>query len=256
MGQRSAVELTVPRGKSSTSRLALITDAENAWGQAIAEALATAGYRLALNAPSGAMPAAGEQRLGFACRLDRRAEAEAACQTIAAQMGPVDVLIHTDNEVEPVSVMECDEATLDRQLATNVKTAFFATQVFGAEMVRRGQGRIVYVSSIHDEKPTGSAVAYAMAKGALKMLSREAALALGPSGVRVNLIEMGAMVGDDQRFRSSLSAIYHDLGAKVPVGTLGMPNEVASVIVALLTDGGEFVHGAEIRVDGGFLLHY
>ncbi len=254
MGQRSAVELRVG-GEEAGGRVALITDAGNAWGQAMADVLAAAGYHLVLNSPHGAAEAAAG-RLGIAYRLDRRAEAEAARHQIATKLGEVEVLIHTDNWVEPVSVTGCDEATIDRQLAANLSTAFFATQVFGGAMALKGRGRIFYVSSIHDEKPTGSAVAYAMAKGALKMLSREAALALGPSGVRVNLIEMGAMAGDDERFKSSLSAMYRDLVARVPVGAVGRPEEVARVILGLLSSQAKFVHGAEIRLDGGFLFHY
>lgn len=238
--------------QTSPRPVALVTDLDNPWGLAVAEHLAEE-WELVVNSREGRRLSVAA--LSLSVGFDRREAAEAAARDIEAALGPVDLLVHTDNVVEALGVLDADEAALDRQLGANLATAFWCTQVFGGMMAARGAGAIIYVSSIHDQKPTASAFGYAAAKGGLRMLSREAALHLGRRGVRVNLIEMGAMDGDDVRFQSPLSKLYREFPQKVPAGRSGRPEDVALAVEALLR-AGPFVNGAEFRVDGGFLLHY
>lgn len=117
-------------------------------------------------------------------------------------------------------------------------------------------GKIIYVSTIHAEKPTGSAFTYSIAKGAVKMLSKEASLVLGRYGVSVNTIELGPLPSDNAIFQSTLSTLYDDYEYKVPNALLGSDEDLAELVAFLSSDYSRYMNGADIRLDGGFLLHY
>lgn len=234
--------------------VAFVTNVDHPWGKAVAEELLVQGYRLAVNSAEGRSGPSGA--MGLQVRLDDPSCVEQAAVAIASTLGPVDVLIHTDQVVERTTLRGCDPALVDRQLQANLYTAFWCTQVFGHRMAQRRQGHLLYVSSIHDEKPTGSAAIYAMAKGALKMLAHEATVALGGTGVHVNLLEVGAMVGDEGQFGEGMSPLYENFAQKVIGREAGRLTAVGAAVASLLSEGVDFVHGADVRVDGGLLLYY
>ncbi|MNE75690.1 putative 2,4-dienoyl-CoA reductase [compost metagenome] len=88
------------------------------------------------------------------------------------------------------------------------------------------------------------------------MLSKEAALVLGRHGVRVNTIELGPLEGDNDIFESDISTLYHDYEYKVPNAVLGSHDDLAELIHFLSSDSSRYINGSDIRLDGGFLLHY
>lgn len=88
------------------------------------------------------------------------------------------------------------------------------------------------------------------------MLAKEAALVLGRSGVSVNTIELGPIAGDNEQFESSLSTLYNDYEYKVPNAVLGNYDDLAELILFLSSDESRYMNGSDIRLDGGFLLHY
>lgn len=231
--------------------IALVSDVDNPFGAASADALEADGLTVVRNSPSGSHP-----RHDLASPLTTRTMVQSAAAVLARRVGAVSVLIHTHRLVTRATVTDCDPDTFDQALAVNLDSAFWLTQVFGQAMAQSGAGVILYLSSIHDEKPTGSAFPYSVAHGALKMLNREAALELGRFGVRVNLIELGAMEGDDRAFASDLSGLYRRFPDKVPGGRAGAPEDAAYAVRMLVDGRARHINGAEIRVDGGFLLHY
>jgi Dehydrogenases with different specificities (related to short-chain alcohol dehydrogenases) len=171
-------------------------------------------------------------------------------------LGPVDVMIHNCCAISPASVECCEETEFVEIMQKNVKSAFFCTQELGKRMAERGFGSIIFVSSIHNEKPTGSSFAYSTSQGAVKMLAHEAALFLGRSGIRVNVIEMGPVEGSDMTFQSPVSGLYDDYRYKVPGAKLGTDNDLAELAFFLAGEEAGYLNGADIRLDGGFLLHY
>ncbi|WP_127530268.1 SDR family NAD(P)-dependent oxidoreductase [Paenibacillus kobensis] len=171
-------------------------------------------------------------------------------------LGPVDVMIHNCCVIRPAAVESCEEAEFVDIMHRNAKSAFFCTQAIGQRMADRGSGSIIFVSSIHSEKPTGAAFAYSTSQGAVKMLAHEAALFLGRSGIRVNVIEMGPVEGMDVVFQSPISGLYNDFRYKIPGTKLGTANDLADLAFFLAGDEAGYLNGADIRLDGGFLLHY
>ncbi len=247
------------------NKVVFITEADNPSGRALITRLASEGARFLLNSASNGQAiqselercqSEGASALVIQINACKSSEVNEALSQAAEQLGTVDVLIHNNNLVEPGSVAYGDEEWFKRILNANAKSAFICTQAVGKQMVSKNYGKVVYISSIHAEKPTGSSFAYSASKGAVKMLSREAALKLGRHGVTVNTIEFGPVEGDNEVFHSEISSLYEDYTYKVPDAVLGTHEDLAELALFLSTDQSRYMNGADIRLDGGFLMHY
>ncbi len=246
-------------------QLVWVTDGDTAVGRALIRRLAQDGASLligsqtdgqALEEELALVKAQGLQAMLTAVNLtDAKATAEMLVQA-EERMGPVSVLIHNHDRVHRASVESCEEQDFIACMRDNAKTAFVCTQAAGALMAKRQSGSILYLSSIHAHKPTGSAFAYSAAKGAVHMLAKEAALALGRSGIRVNTVEIGALAGDQERFASEISTLYRDFPYKVPQAEPVTEAAIAELAAFLASDASRHLNGADIRLDGGFVLHY
>ena len=247
------------------NKVVFITEADNPSGRALITRLASEGARFILNSASGGRDiqaelqhchTEGSETVVIQIDPCKSLEVTEALEQAAAQVGTVDVLIHNNNLVEPGTVEHGDEEWFRRVLNANAKSAFVCTQAAGKQMASKNYGKVVYVSSIHAEKPTGVSFAYSASKGAVKMLAREAALKLGRHGITVNTIEFGPVEGDNDIFRSDISSLYEDYEYKVPNAVLGTHEDLAELALFLSTDQSRYVNGADIRMDGGFLMHY
>lgn len=246
-------------------KVVMVTDADSSIGEACIRRMADAGARLIVNSESN-----GERiRESLAYCHDIGADIRVTCiqlhssrqvnqrlAEICPAFGEIDVLVHNNHNVQSMTIEDGDEAMFHELMDTNVKSAFICTQAVGRRMAKRKSGRVIFIGSIHDEKPTGSSFAYSAAQGALKMLSKEAALELGRHGIQVNLIELGPFEGDDERFQSNISTIYDSYRYKIPRARTGSKEELADLVHFLASDQANYLNGADIRMDGGFVLHY
>ncbi|MDF2963002.1 MAG: short-chain dehydrogenase [Paenibacillus sp.] len=246
-------------------KVVFITDADSSSGKTLMNRLAVEGARFILNSPSGGeeiaanlayCQAAGSKAITVNIDLCQEAEVGLMLEEAAQRVGAVDILIHNQNLVVPASVESCDEELFLKIMNANAKSAFICTQAAGKQMAAGQSGKIIYISSIHAEKPTGSSFVYSVSKSAVKMLAREAAIELGRYGINVNTIEMGPVEGDDEMFRSPVSTLYEDYRYKVPNTILGTYDDLAECVLYLSTAQSRYMNGADIRLDGGFVLHY
>jgi glucose 1-dehydrogenase len=246
-------------------KVVFITDADSASGKAAIVRLADEGAHFILNSVSEGRhiqdqlahcESASSKAVVVHSDLCDKAAVAAVLEEASELLGTVDVLIHNNNSVEQGSVENGDEDMFLRVLHANAKSAFVCTQVVGKEMIEKQAGSIIYISSIHAEKPTGSCFAYSASKGSVKMLSREAALHLGRHGINVNVIEIGPVEGDNHTFRSDISSLYEDYEYKVPNAVMGTPEDAAHLLLYLCSEEARYINGADIRMDGGFLMHY
>lgn len=247
------------------AKVIFITDADSPSGTSLLLAFAEEEAALVLNSPSGGSAIAEElekakqlgAKLFIACADLTDSQAVALLLDEAERaVGPIDVLIHNHDEYLPALTETCDEQSYFTVMNANAKTAFICTQEAGRRMSERETGAILYLSSIHAEKPTGSSFAYSASKGAIQMLAKEASLYFGRSGVRVNTVLMGPVDGHQTRFKSGLSSLYDHYAYKVPRGRLGSFEDAAKLAIFLSSEDADYVNGADIRLDGGFLLHY
>ena len=184
--------------------------------------------------------------------------AEALVEEVKKTFGRIDALIFNNNNVVKTDLEHLTREVFESQLNDNAKAAFVLARVIGLHMAEYHSGKIVFVSSIHCDKPTGSAVMYSISKGCINMLCKECALFFGRRGIQTNLIEAGAVEGDDEKFESTFSPLYAMgyMEERIPRRKAGTPEEIAAVAAFLASDDASFVNGASVRADGGFELFY
>lgn len=238
------------------NKVVLISDAASESGKAIAAAFAKEGAILALNGGEESGAFSKESTAYFSYSPWKEDEAEALVAAVVDRFGRIDGLVHNQNQATKLSLLTCSDEEFEQAMDVNAKSAFLLTQAAGRRMKEAGSGAILYISTIHDEKPTGSTFAYSVAKGTVKMLARETALNLGPYGVRANLINMGPVQGDDQRFGSPLTRTYECLEQRIPLERYGTWDQLGALSIPFIGDECSWLNGADIRLDGGFYLQY
>lgn len=242
-------------------RVAIVTGAGRGLGAAAAEELARLGARVVLDDVD--LPAAesltrglrvgGARAVAFGYDLARPEAAEALVQGALAAFGRVDILVNNAAIYERVSIDECTEAQYDRTMDANLKSVFFLSRAAANAMKARGWGRIVNVSSTAAR--TGGlfdASVYGAAKAGMVALTKSFARHLAPHGILVNCVAPGGM---KTRLADRMTpAERHGYIARVPLGRLCEPLEVARVVAFLASDAASYVTGATIDVNGGFLM--
>ena len=169
---------------------------------------------------------------------------------------PVVGLVNLAGIACPTPLHECDLKEFERVMAVNVTGSFLMLRAAASRMIPQRAGRIVNTSSItaFDGGGTFSKGVYATAKAAVLGMCRGGARELGPHGITVNVLApgpvdteiMGGRLTDERK--ASMSA-------GIPLGRVGQPEEIAATVAFLLSDGGGYVNGATIQIDGGKHMH-
>jgi glucose 1-dehydrogenase len=240
----------------NSGKIALITDASHKVAQAIAKRLEDEGVTVIKNYPNAAEGQYKPEDNSFTFNTCSLSEMNKLLDKILEKVEGINYLIHTDNVIFTASIEEISEENFKNTLDRNVKSAFITTKVFGEHIAERGEGAIVYLSTLHDEKPTGCTFAYSVGKGAVKMLCKEMALFYGRKGIRANLIEMDCIDEDEVLFDSVISPFHYEAASRIPQRRLAKPEDFTGAVVFLLSEEANFINGAELRIDGGHLLCY
>ena len=240
-----------------------VTQADTKQGEAIALRFAQEGANLVLGNGCECLvkkvEELGAKALVVKPDLSTFEGAQAMVDEVKAALGRIDVLVYNNNTVVRTDLEHLQRDVFESQLNDNTRTGFVLTRVVGDHMAEYHSGKIVYVSSIHADKPTGSAVMYSISKGAINMLCKEAAIFYGPAGVECNVVECGAIEGDVEKFQSEISGLYasdYYMQQRIPRRKAGTDEEIAGVVAFLASQDANFVNGTTMRADGGFELFY
>jgi 3-oxoacyl-[acyl-carrier protein] reductase len=238
-------------------RVALVTGGSRGIGKAIALALAKGGAAVAINyrergEEAASVVAAIREGGGHAAAVAADVSNAAAVQRMVAEaedrFGSIEILVNNAGMAQARGLDDISEADFDQALAVNLKSAFLCTQAVLPDMRARRWGRIVNISSIGARIGAGSvSVAYGAAKAGLEGLTRAYALRLAPEGVTVNAIAPGLI---DTEMGAPLIAA--GVGARIPVGRVGVGDEIAQAVLFLIGDA--FVTGQTLAVNGGALF--
>lgn len=248
---------------SNPRRLALVTGAGRGIGAAVAMELARRGADVVVNyraSEDAARQLAAEiERLGRRAMLvqadvRRKDDIDRMFDQVEADSGAVDILVNNAGIEQRWASRDCREVDYDAIMDTNVKGAFFCAQRALEGMKAKGWGRVVNVSSVHEFKATGFCSVYGVSKGAMMMLARELALEYARFGITVNNVAPGAIRTDINREVLSDAAYEAKVTARIPVGFIGVPEDVAQAVGYLVSDQARYITGASLVIDGGLSL--
>jgi NAD(P)-dependent dehydrogenase (short-subunit alcohol dehydrogenase family) len=241
-------------------RRALVTGGSRGLGRAMAEGLARAGADVAICARSEAdlaparqaIQALGVRAEAFPMDVRSRASVRRAVDAAVAALGGIDILVNDAGVNVRKPVLELSEDEWDLVLDTNLKGYFLVAQAVAPQMLARGAGKVINVSSIFGAVAMPNQLAYASSKGGVNMLTKVMALEWAQKGVQVNAIAptyfetpfVAALRNDPKRYRF--------LVERTPMGRFGQPEELVGTVVYLASRASDFVTGQTLYVDGGW----
>jgi len=252
----------VVSGVAEQRGVALVTGASRGLGAAIARGLGADGWAVAVGYRSNAdgarrvvedIRAAGGTAEAFAADVTDEAEVSAMVRRVVERLGPVEVLVVNATGPQPlVAVEELTWETHLDQLRFFVKSPTLLLQAVLPGMKERGRGRVIQIGSDVFERALPGMSAYVAAKGAQIGLTRSWARELGRYGITVNLVAPGWIpVERHADVPAEERAAYK---ADVPLGRMGVPQDVAAAVCFLASDASSFITGERITVNGGHTI--
>jgi len=247
------------------AKVVMVTGASKGIGAAITRDLLARGASVAALAidrpsPSDDAQAAGPTPCLHAIECDvRSAESvDHAVSAVLGRFGRIDALVNNAGVYPTTAWSEMTEDAWDQVMDTNLKGAFLCTQAVARSMVSlKLRGAIVNVSSTAALVARPGIAHYAASKAGLNAMTRVLALELAPHGIRVNAIAPGLIATEGARSHAATVQGATELRAKlsrVPLGAEGTPEDVASLVLYLLSDASQYITGSIMVVDGGYSL--
>lgn len=251
-----------PQSFDLTGQLAVVTGARRGIGLAITLALAAAGADIVAvgsrpEAPGGEVETL-VTALGRTCRTMHADFTDRAAVTgLAAQLDaldrPVDVLINNAGTIARAPAALHPDEDWDRVLAVDLSSQFVLTREVGRGMLERGRGKIVFTASLLSFQGGINVPGYTAAKSGLAGLTRALANEWAGRGVNVNAIVPGYVATDNTRALREDPARNAAILERIPAGRWGLPADFGGVAVFLASAASDYIHGALIPVDGGWL---
>ncbi|NQV07320.1 SDR family oxidoreductase [bacterium] len=245
-----------------TGRRAFVTGASRGIGRAIARALAEAGADVAVAARdvgkletiAAEISAMGRLCIVTPCDVAERTEVDSAIGAAAGALGGIDIVVNGAGVAPGAPAEDLDRAMWDEVLDVNLRGSFDVAQAAYPHLVAAGGGSIVNVGSAYSIFGSPYSAAYAASKGGVIQLTRSLAISWAGDAIRVNAVVPGWIVSDMTEPALTIPSIRDQIETRTPFGRFGMPDEVASVVVFLVSTHAGFVTGASIVVDGGYSI--
>ena len=186
--------------------------------------------------------------------MSKVADLQKLVDAAASNFGRLDILVNNAGIETRSSVLDTTEDQYEKVLAINLKSAFFGTQLAAKQMIAQGGGgRIINMTSVHEDWPMPGNTPYCLSKGGMRMLTRTAGLELAPHGILVTGVGPGAVDTPINASTVSNPELLAKLNASIPIGRLAEPEEVASVVAFLAGPGASYVTATTIFADGGIM---
>ena len=243
-------------------KVALVTGASSGIGAAVAARFAAEGAHVAVNyrpgserdrdAAEAAAASFGTKSIAVEADVSKREMVEAMVARVVEEFGRIDVAVNNAGIEIQRGFLESTDEEWNRVLGVNLYGSFAVSQAAARAMVQQGGGgRLIYMSSVHEDIPFPGYTSYCASKGAIRMMMRNLCIELAPHGITVNNIAPGAIATPINQAVLDNPEAFRNALTEIPLGRFGKPEEVASVAVFLASDEAAYVTGSTYYVDGG-----
>ena len=244
-------------------KVAIVTGGNSGIGKAVVLALAEAGANIVIDyvahpeateALEQQVHALGDQAIGVDADVSKVADLERLVATTVEAFGRLDIMVNNAGIETRTSVLDTTEEQYQRVMDINLKSAFFGTQIAAKQMIKQGTGgRIINMTSVHEDWPMPGNTAYCLSKGGMRMLTRTAGVELGPQGVQVVGVGPGAVATPINTATMNDPEKMKTLDAAIPLGRMAEPEEIASLVAFLAGDGATYLTATTVFADGGIM---
>jgi len=244
---------------SLSGRVALVTGANTGLGQAIAVALAGAGAdivavgRTEPKDTQASVQSLGRRFLAVHADLADTSVVPAVVESALSEFGQLDILVNNAGIIRRNDAVDFTEADWDAVVDVNLKSAFFLTQAVGRHMIQAGRGKVINIASMLSFQGGIRVASYTASKSAIAGITRLLANEWAAKGVNVNAIAPGYFATSNTTALRADENRNRDILARIPAARWGQPEDLGGAAVFLAAPASDYVHGAIIPVDGGWL---
>jgi glucose 1-dehydrogenase len=244
-------------------KVAIVTGGNTGIGKAVVLALAAEGASIVIDYVSN--PEAtealeqqvrdlGDKVTAVQADVSKIADLETLIGTAVSTFGRLDIMVNNAGIETRTSVLDTTEVQYQKVLDINLKSAFFGTQLAAKQMIAQGEGgRIINMTSVHEDWPMPGNTAYCLSKGGMRMLTRTAGVELAPHNVLVVGVGPGAVDTPINAATVADPAALKKLDDAIPIGRMAEPEEIGSVVAFLAGPGATYLTATTIFVDGGIM---
>ena len=245
------------------NKVAIVTGGNSGIGKAIVLELAKEGASITIDYVSHPdatdelekqIVALGGQAIGVDADVSKVADLELLIATTVKTFGRIDIMVNNAGIETRTGILDTSEEQYDKVLKINLKSAFFGTQLAAKQMIKQGGGgRIINITSVHEDWPMPGNAPYCLSKGGMRMLTRTAGVTLAPHNILVVGVGPGAVATPINISTMEDPAKMAKLDAAIPLGRMARPEEIGSVVALLACSGCSYVTATTVFADGGLM---
>ena len=251
---------------SLDGHVAIVTGAGTGIGQNIAIRLAKDGAKIVVDYVGGdegakqtlaSIEQAGGTGVIFAADITQLDQVEALVAKAYDAYGTCDILVNNAGMEHKAEFLDVTEADYERILSVNLKGPFFVTQAFARRLKAAGKkGRIINISSVHEDMAFPGFSTYCISKGGLRMMMRDLCVELGPLGITINNVAPGAVKTPINAALLQDEEKMEHLRKNIPLGYMASVGDISGLVAFLASDEASYITGATFTIDGGLTRSY
>jgi glucose 1-dehydrogenase len=244
-------------------KVAIVTGGNTGIGKAVVMALAAQGASIVIDyifhddaeaLLEADLRGLGDKVVGVKADVSKVEDLKTLVDTAVTTFGRLDIMVNNAGIETRTSILDTTEKQYDMVLDINLKSAFFGTQLAATQMIAQGGGgRIINMTSVHEDWPMPGNTAYCLSKGGMRMLTRTAGVELGPHNILVVGVGPGAVDTPINKATVADPKALAILDAAIPLGRLAEPEEIASLVAFLAGPGSSYLTATTIFADGGLM---
>jgi glucose 1-dehydrogenase len=244
-------------------KVAIVTGGNSGIGKAVVIALAAEGANVVIDWVfdeqatedlEKQLVALGDKVTAVEADVSKVADLERLVGAAVSKFGRLDIMVNNAGVETRTSILDTTEAQYEKVLDINLKSAFFGTQLAAKQMIAQGDGgRIINMTSVHEDWPMPNNTAYCLSKGGMRMLTRTAGVELAPHNVLVVGVGPGAVATPINTATMNDPVALKKLDDAIPIRRMAKPEEIASVVAFLAGEGASYMTATTVFADGGIM---